>query len=154
MKINTSCGAVKVELKGNKIRKLKLCSRRVATSPPKTSQEQRLQQDLIRYFAGDKVSFLAYPIDLSDLSEFTRRVLEGARQIPHGACLSYGELAASIGRPKAARAVGQALGRNPIPIIIPCHRVVGKTGALVGFSAGLEWKKALLNLETKKAKKK
>jgi methylated-DNA-[protein]-cysteine S-methyltransferase len=154
MKINAGCGAVEVEIKADKIRAIRLCSRRAPTSSPGSPQEQRLYQDLMRYFAGDKVSFLAYPIDLSDLPEFTCRVLVAARRIPHGTRLSYGELAGKIGRPKAARAVGQALGRNPIPIILPCHRVVGKTGALVGFSAGLNWKKTLLDLEAKRVAKK
>jgi len=153
MRINTDWGAVEIEMRAGKIREIRLCSRRGPAAPPKTPQEHHLYQDLIRYFAGDKVSFLAHPIDLSDLPEFTCRVLAAARRIPHGARLSYGELAGKIGRPKAARAVGQALGRNPIPIIIPCHRVVGKSGELVGFSAGLSWKKTLLEIETKKAAK-
>ncbi len=118
--------------------------------PPSRGREpccERLRADLARYLAGEKVSFLRYQVDLSGLPEFSRQVLAAARRIPYGECCTYGELAEAVGRPKAARAVGQALRRNPAPIVIPCHRVVGKHGDLVGFSAGLEWKKYLLALE-------
>jgi methylated-DNA-[protein]-cysteine S-methyltransferase len=156
MKINAPCGRVEIELREGKIRQIALVSRpsgKAVVSPKESPLEKSLRRDLMRYFAGDKVSFLAYPITLSGLPEFTRKVLATARRIPHGARLSYGEVAAKIGSPKAARAVGQALGRNPLPIIIPCHRVVGKQGDLTGFSAGLNWKKALLALENRGTRK-
>jgi methylated-DNA-[protein]-cysteine S-methyltransferase len=152
MEIDGPCGRVKIELREGKICKIELTSRpsrKPRASTRESALETSLRRDLIRYFAGDKVSFLAYPIDLSGLPEFSRKVLTGARRIPYGERLSYGELAAKIGHPKAARAVGQALGRNPLPLLLPCHRVVGKNGALTGFSAGLNWKKALLALENK-----
>lgn len=98
------------------------------------------------YLAGQPIP-LELPVDLSAMPEFTRRVLLACRQIPFGTTMSYGELAALIGQPKAARAVGQALGRNPIPVIIPCHRVIGCGGSLTGFGGGLEWKRNLLEHE-------
>jgi methylated-DNA-[protein]-cysteine S-methyltransferase len=78
---------------------------------------------------------------------FQREVWAALRDIPYGETLSYGQLADHIGRPKAARAVGLANGRNPIGIIVPCHRVVGSTGSLTGYGGGLERKRHLLGLE-------
>ena len=78
---------------------------------------------------------------------FQTRVWEGLREIPYGETVSYGALAASIGRPTAARAVGAANRRNPLLIVVPCHRVIGRDGALTGFGSGLDIKEALLRLE-------
>ena len=75
------------------------------------------------------------------------QVLEELQKIPYGETTSYGDIAKRIGRPKAMRAVGAANGRNPIPIIIPCHRVIGSSGDLTGFGGGLDTKEALLRLE-------
>ena len=75
------------------------------------------------------------------------RVLEELQQIPYGETASYSDIAERIGRPKAMRAVGAANGRNPIPIVIPCHRVIGASGDLTGFGGGLDTKRALLRLE-------
>lgn len=80
-------------------------------------------------------------------TEFQRRVLEELRKIPYGTTCSYGDIARRIGNPKAVRAVGAANGRNPIPIIIPCHRVIGSSGDLTGFGGGLPVKQALLRHE-------
>jgi methylated-DNA-[protein]-cysteine S-methyltransferase len=75
------------------------------------------------------------------------QVLEELQKIPYGTTTSYGDIAKRIGRPKAVRAVGAANGRNPIPIIIPCHRVIGSTGDMTGFGGGIPTKEALLRLE-------
>ncbi len=80
-------------------------------------------------------------------TEFQLQVLDELQKIPYGTTTSYGDIAKRIGRPKAVRAVGAANGRNPIPIIIPCHRVVGSSGDLTGFGGGLPTKEALLRLE-------
>jgi methylated-DNA-[protein]-cysteine S-methyltransferase len=80
-------------------------------------------------------------------TEFQLRVLEELQKIPYGETASYREVAERIGRPRAVRAVGAANGRNPLPIVIPCHRVIGANGDLTGFGGGLETKKALLRLE-------
>lgn len=80
-------------------------------------------------------------------TEFQRQVWQALRQIPYGTTITYGQLAQMVGRPSAARAVGQANGRNPISIFIPCHRVVGAAGVLRGYAGGIEQKKKLLHLE-------
>jgi methylated-DNA-[protein]-cysteine S-methyltransferase len=88
-----------------------------------------------RLLAGEAVDLSAVPLDLSAADEFERRVYAVARAIPRGEVRTYGEVAAALGAPGAARAVGVALGRNPIPIVIPCHRVLAAQGKSGGFSA-------------------
>ncbi len=102
---------------------------------------------LNRYLSGEQVDFAPIPLDLSSATPFQCKVWEETRSIPYGTTLTYGQLAARLGIPKGARAVGQALKKNPTPIIIPCHRVVGQKG-LTGFSGGLNWKKRLISLES------
>jgi len=97
------------------------------------------------YFAGSRRDF-DLPLKLNG-TEFQVSVLEALQDIPYGQTTSYGEIAKRIGRPKAVRAVGAANGRNPIPIVVPCHRVIGSTGDLTGFGGGLDTKEALLRLE-------
>lgn len=102
-------------------------------------------EQLDAYFAGELTQF---ELDLHvGGTEFQRRVWEALRTIPYGETRSYGHVAAQIGMPGASRAVGLANGRNPISIIIPCHRVVGSTGSLTGYGGGVDRKRILLNLE-------
>jgi len=101
---------------------------------------------LVRYFEGRPVSF-DLPLEPEDVTEFGARVLSACAAIPWGETRGYGELAAAAGSPGAARAVGQALGRNPIPLLVPCHRVIGADGSLTGFGSGVEVKRRLLDLE-------
>ena len=110
---------------------------------PEMFKQAVLQLD--RYFAG-KLERFDVPLDLKGTA-FQLKVWNAMLDIPHGETLSYGELAQRIGFPKAARAVGQASGRNPVAIIVPCHRVVGSNGSLTGYGGGLERKAALLDLE-------
>ena len=100
---------------------------------------------LSEYFAGERKAF-DLPLQLSGTA-FQLRVLEELQRVPYGETVSYGDIAERIGRPRAMRAVGAANGRNPIPIIVPCHRVIGRSGALTGFGGGLDIKAALLRLE-------
>ena len=103
------------------------------------------RQQLTEYFAGERRTF-DLPLRFSG-TEFQMSVLQALRQIPYGETTSYADIAERIGRPKAVRAVGAANGRNPIPIIVPCHRVIGSHGDLTGFGGGLNTKEALLRLE-------
>jgi methylated-DNA-[protein]-cysteine S-methyltransferase len=102
-------------------------------------------RQLSRYLAGRLRKF-ELPLDLRG-SSFRRRVLTAVGRIPYGRTASYGDIARLVGSPGGARAVGQAVGANPLPLIIPCHRVVGSNGALVGFGLGLPMKRRLLELE-------
>lgn len=104
------------------------------------------ENELRAYFAGQLRSFSA-PCDLRSLPSFTRAVLKIAGQIPYGEVRSYRWIAQRMGKPMASRAVGNALARNPIPIVIPCHRVVRSDDTLGGFALGLDWKRRLLMLE-------
>lgn len=106
---------------------------------------EQVAKKMFRFLEGENVDF-NYEIDLSRLTPFQRMVLEEVRKIPPGATLTYGELARRIGRPKAARAVGNALKKNPLPLIIPCHRVVGARN-IGGYTGGLEIKIKLLEAE-------
>lgn len=106
---------------------------------------ENARTQLTEYFAGQRKDF-DLPLTL-DGTEFQVSVLEALLKIPYGETTSYGAIAKQIGRPKAVRAVGAANGRNPIPIIVPCHRVIGSSGDLTGFGGGLDTKEALLRLE-------
>ena len=115
-----------------------------------STRSPHLFEDLIerlrRYFGGYKVIFHD-KLDLSGATPFQCQVWQTSRLIPQGETRSYAWVANQIGKPKAVRAVGQALGRNPLPIIVPCHRVVNSNGQLGGFGGGLELKRRLLYLE-------
>ncbi len=102
-------------------------------------------KQLDEYFDGQRRDF-DLPLRL-DGTEFQLLVLDELQKIPYGETTSYGDIAKRIGRPKASRAVGAANGRNPIPIVVPCHRVIGSHGDLTGFGGGLDTKEALLRLE-------
>jgi len=101
---------------------------------------------LAEYFAGRRIAF-DVPLDMRG-TPFERRVWRALQDIPYGETVSYGEIARTVGEPTAARAVGLANGRNPVSIIVPCHRVVGAGGALTGYGGGLERKRLLLDLES------
>ncbi len=105
-----------------------------------------LIREILRYFQGRKVIFNA-AFDLSKCSPFQRQVYGELIKIPFGSTCSYKELSETVGLKDGARAVGSALKYNPIPIIIPCHRIIRKDGSLGGFSSGLQWKRRLLAIE-------
>ena len=106
----------------------------------------RVEEQLEAYFAGRLDRFDA-PLDLPAATEFQHAVWAGLLQLQHGRTCSYGELALATGKPHAVRAVGTAVGRNPVSILVPCHRVVGANGHLTGYAGGLSRKSALLALE-------
>ena len=105
-----------------------------------------VRRELDEYFEGRRRDF-DLRIDWSLASEFTRRILKATAAIPFGQTSTYGKVAARAGNPKASRAAGRALGSNPIPIVVPCHRVVGTNGQLTGYTGGLHRKIALLQIE-------
>ena len=103
--------------------------------------------DLQRYFMGEYVDFSSYNVDLSGFTPFQQEVLTATRSVHWGTCITYSQLAGMVGRPKAVRAVGNVLGSNRMPVIIPCHRIVSKYGP-GGYSLGVELKLELLKLES------
>jgi methylated-DNA-[protein]-cysteine S-methyltransferase len=116
---------------------------RVLRSPPSVDEARR---ELDEYFAGRRRAF-DLALDLRTLPPFTVSVLRELARVPYGRTTTYGALAARVGRPRAARAVGTVMNRNRIPIVLPCHRVVGSTGDMTGYAGGLERKMTLLRLE-------
>ena len=138
----TPIGGVEVRTRDGKLVGLSMTRAR----PTPGTAEEPLVAKLERYFHGDPVSFDEFDVDLEDATDFERAVYRATRAIPYGKVATYGQIAKAIGKPNAQRAVGQALGKNPTSIVIPCHRVVASDG-LGGFTGGLHWKKKLLRLE-------
>ena len=118
------------------------------------AEQSRWNEPLIErvqaYASGAHEEFLDVEVDLGSMTGFRRRVLECARRVPFGTTVTYGQLAAQAGFPGAARAVGRCMASNPIPLVIPCHRVVAADGSLCGFSAfgGVRTKQLLLRMES------
>ncbi len=118
-------------------------SPRILEQPAKLDAVRR---ELDEYFTHRRETF-DLPIDWALYSDFGRRVLQATAAIPFGQTATYGEVAARAGNPKASRAAGRALGANAIPIVVPCHRVIGTSGKLTGYTGGMHRKEALLRLE-------
>jgi methylated-DNA-[protein]-cysteine S-methyltransferase len=104
------------------------------------------RRELDEYFEGTRHSF-DLALDVTLLPDFNRRVLRELARVPYGEVVTYGVLAARSARPRAARAVGTVMNRNPLPIVLPCHRVIGANGKLTGYAGGLDRKETLLRLE-------
>lgn len=142
-------GLVSIEFGQNEERFVERLSQRYRV-PVWRSQERVAEAavQLAEYLNGERRKF-DLPVDLSTVTDFQRKVLRAAIRVPTGLVATYGEIARRIGKPHAARAVGQALAHNPIPIVVPCHRVVASDGSLTGYSggAGVETKRRLLMLE-------
>lgn len=117
-----------------------------------TNLIQRTKRQLEEYFCGQRENFY---LELDPRgTEFQKKVWKALEKIPYGKTCSYQDIAKNIDQPKAVRAIGMANNKNPIPLIVPCHRVIGKNGDLVGFGGGLELKKKLLDLESSVLRKK
>jgi methylated-DNA-[protein]-cysteine S-methyltransferase len=128
----------------------RLARRSGITAPaPPPPEVQAVVDDIVALLTGQPVDLAAAPLDMNGLGDLERQVYDVARTIPPGRTMSYGDIAARLGDPTLARAVGQALGRNPFAIVVPCHRVVGADGRLTGFSAngGVSTKERMLVIE-------
>jgi methylated-DNA-[protein]-cysteine S-methyltransferase len=120
-----------------------------ATGPPSApGNGAAVVEELAGYFAGKVTDFTA-PVEMRGGSAFERAVWGEIARIPYGEMVTYGAIATALGDPGAARAVGAACNQNPVPVIVPCHRVVGAGGKMVGFGGGLERKRLLLELEAR-----
>lgn len=128
---------------------------RLLAEGKRAPSEHRVLQALLAacstYFAGKPDELEAQPVDWSLLTDFQQMVYRVAQSIPPGRVESYQWVAQRVSRPRGARAVGQALASNPVPLIVPCHRVVASDGSLGGFTAGLAWKTRLLEMEAQRA---
>lgn len=134
-----------------RLRLLRHCPEADEETPPR--EIERAIADIKALFSGEKKSLRAVRLDMGLVAAFNARVYETTRAIPPGQTRTYGQIARAVGKPDGARAVGQALGRNPFPIVVPCHRVIGVDGRLVGFSAngGVITKLKMLEIEGWKA---
>ena len=121
----------------------RIAGRRILRAPRAVEPARR---ELDEYFGQRRQAF-DLSLDLRGTTPFSIQVLEELAHVPYGHTATYGDLAARVGRPRAARAIGMVMNHNPIPIVLPCHRIVGSNGSLVGYGGGLERKEQLLRLE-------
>lgn len=140
---------VELAFQDGRLARLRLTDAPAATGPFGTDRERAVAEKVARHLETGREDLRDVEVDLSDVPPFQRRVLEMLRDVPPGATLSYGELATRAGNPMASRAVGGAMARNPVPVVVPCHRVVPTSGRLGNYSAtgGVATKRALLALE-------
>jgi len=143
----SECGVFKVDLPDTS--QAVISKELLETGFKSSCLTERAAALLHRYFTGVAVDFMDLPVELPGISPFRCKALRTIRSIPYGAVCTYEEIAIECGSPRAARAVGGAMASNPVPIIIPCHRVIGSSGRLTGFSApgGEELKLKLLKME-------
>ncbi len=143
----TDQGVCRVAFDPEPERELETLARAFGTRVLRTPKPvEALRRQLDEYFEGRRRAF-ELDFDLRATPAFQQLVLHELARVPYGEVDTYGGLAGKIGKPRAARAVGGALNRNPVPIVLPCHRIVGSSGSLVGYGGGLERKRALLELE-------
>ena len=145
--LDSPLGPVRAVADGDALVRLAWPSETVEAAPDDPAPFRALRDWLDAYFAGDAAPY-GGPVAPAG-TPFQQRVWALLREIPHGTTTTYGALAARLGDPKTVRAVGAANGRNPVAIVVPCHRVVGATGALTGFAGGLDAKRFLLALEAR-----
>lgn len=139
-------GYVKIGCRDNKLTLLHILDREPEDLGQANSFTDRVYREIIEYIKGERKVF-DIDLDISRCSAFQSRVLRELMKIPYGETRTYKQIAIAVGNAKASRAVGMANNRNPIHIIIPCHRVIGTSGSLTGYAGGLDIKEFLLNLE-------
>jgi methylated-DNA-[protein]-cysteine S-methyltransferase len=150
--IQTKLGAFRVEFSYRGLARLEFCKGSVSSARSRRQQAASLPYNLVRQlqrYADGKPVRWNLPIDLSSGTTFQQKVWRVLATIPYGETRSYGWVARKVGNPGASRAVGSACGANPVPVIIPCHRVIASDGSIGGFGGGLPMKRRLLSLERK-----
>jgi methylated-DNA-[protein]-cysteine S-methyltransferase len=139
-------GLCAISFRGSPDDFLRRVERRGFRPEPGSERVREAVKQLREYFAGRRRRF-DMTVDLAGQTPFQRQVLEAAARVPAGSVASYGDIARAVGRPRATRAVGAALGQNPVPIVVPCHRIIGSDGGLHGYGGGIDIKEKLLRLE-------
>lgn len=145
--VKTPWGVVMLEGNSKGISKLRFSGSKRAKSAAKNPVVRKSASLLKQYFEGRKVSLSSLKIDQESWTPFEKKVYQALRKVKPGKVVTYQELAKAAGSPRAYRAVGSAMRKNRVPVVIPCHRVLGSNGRLCGFSGGLHWKRRLLELE-------
>ena len=142
-------GLVAVEYNGSEASFLGYLKKHIKGQPQRSAQKVAAAKEMLRSYLLGQSHHFELDVDLSSITTFQRRVLEETRKVPRGQVSTYAEIAKRIGQPKAVRAVGQALRRNPVPIVVPCHRVISSDGSLGGYGGNLRDKRKieLLRLE-------
>jgi methylated-DNA-[protein]-cysteine S-methyltransferase len=144
--LNSPVGWLEISANGDGLRSIRfIATPPIQTSPVGNPHLKRAYKQLNEYFRGERMRF-DIPL-CPDGTDFQRNVWNHLSDIPFGTTVSYGDLAKSVGSPRGARAIGMANNRNPLPIVVPCHRVLGGDGKLVGYASGVEIKRKLLSLE-------
>lgn len=143
--IPSPIGPLLVTMTGTAVSGIHFCGEE--QEPMDVAMSGNIVDELAAYFAGDLREFTV-AVDISAVSEFSRKVLEETARIPHGETRTYGEIARAIGMPGATQAVGNALGSNPVAVLVPCHRVIRSDGTLGGYAGGLDRKRKLLEAES------
>ena len=149
---NSPIGTIKLVCNENFLQEMEFTDETGEISQEQSKVISTCKEQLDRYFAG-KLTKFSIPLNIVKGTTFQRNVWKALQSIPYGETRSYKEIAIQIGNPKAVRAVGGANNKNPIGIVIPCHRVIGSNGKLVGYASGLDKKEMLLKLEDFKGKK-
>ncbi len=139
-------GCLRFRASDKGITSIDFVKRKTASHKPSSRLMKKTIKELKLYAEG-KLKVFSVPVDISGVSVFTRRILNKAKKVSYGKTISYGQLASAVGKKSACRAAGRALGRNPVPVIIPCHRVIRADGSWGGFSAGKDVKRKLLAIE-------
>lgn len=148
---NSDVGYITLIASESGLKRLLIAQKGTESDQPGSDFLESVKSKLQRYFDGEVVDFTTITLDWSGFSEFYKKVWQRVMEIPHGKTASYNDIAIALDNKKAVRAVGMANGKNPIPIIVPCHRVIASSGKLQGYYYGLDMKKYLLSLESKNA---
>ena len=144
--IQSDIGYWIIESNDNKLLSIGYKPQKTKFEPQKNEITQKAYRQIEKYFSGDAVNF-NIPLETENYTAFYKSVWKEVAKIPYGLTTSYNNISKTLNNPKAVRAVGSAIGKNPFPIIIPCHRVIGSNGQLTGYAFGLEVKEWLLQLE-------
>lgn len=148
---NTEIGTCGIEWNDRGIERVVMCSKKKGSTAKPPPYVREAAKRIANHLAGKNDDLADLRVDLSNFTPFTKKIYVALRKVKPGKVVTYGQLAAKVGSPNAARAVGRAMATNPVPIIVPCHRVIASDGTLCGFSSpgGLKLKAKMLEVESR-----